>query len=103
MATLATSFLIGSSSFLGITRTTIISRMSSNFGQVRPQIAELAALERLEKSPYTYNGKKCCDHSSAFIFHWIFFILAGNKDNYNISNGFEFQPDVASDCGVSCP
>ena len=51
MATLATSFLIGSSSFLGITRTTIISRMSSNFGQVRPQIAELPALERLEKSP----------------------------------------------------
>ena len=51
MATLAASFLIGSSSFLGITRTTIISRMSSNFGQVRPQIAELAALERLEKSP----------------------------------------------------
>ena len=57
MATLATSFLIGSSSFLGITRTIIISWMSSNFGQVRPQIAELAALERLEKSPYTYNGK----------------------------------------------
>ena len=57
MATLATSFLIGSSSFLGITRTTIISWMSSNFGQVQPQIAELAALERLEKSPWTYNGK----------------------------------------------
>ena len=50
MATLATSFLIGSSSFLGIART-IISRMSANFGQVLPQIAELAALERLEKSP----------------------------------------------------
>ena len=57
MATLANSFLIGSFSFVGITRTIIISRMSSNFGQVRPQIAELAALERLEKSPYTYNGK----------------------------------------------
>ena len=33
------------------TRTTITSRMSSNFGQVRPQIAELADLERLEKYP----------------------------------------------------
>ena len=32
VATLATSFLTGSSSFLGITRTTITSRMSSNFG-----------------------------------------------------------------------
>ena len=51
VVTLATSFLIGSFSFLQVTRTTITSRMSSNFGQVRPQIAELAALERLEKSP----------------------------------------------------
>ena len=51
VATLEASFLTGSSSFLGITRPTIRSRMSSNFGQVRPQIAELAALERLEKSP----------------------------------------------------
>ena len=34
---------------------------------------------------------------------WIFFILAGNKDNYNISDEFEFRPDQTSDCGVSCP
>ena len=32
-----------------------------------------------------------------------FFILAGNKDNHNISDGFEFQPDPTSDCGISCP
>ena len=51
VVTLATSFLIGSSSFLQVTRTTITSRTNSNFGQVRPQIAELADLERLEKSP----------------------------------------------------
>ena len=57
MAPLATSFLIGSSSFLIITRTTIISRMSSNFGQVRPQIAELAALERLENPHRLIMGK----------------------------------------------
>ena len=30
---------------------------SSKFGQIRPPTAELAALERLKKSPYTYNGK----------------------------------------------
>ena len=47
MNTLAPSFLIGSSSYLQVTRTTIISRTSSNLGQT----AELAALERLEKSP----------------------------------------------------
>ena len=38
-------------------RTTIISRTSFNFGQIRPRIAELAALERLNKFPYTYNGR----------------------------------------------
>ena len=46
----ASSFLIGSSSFLQVTWTTIKSRMSSKFGQIRPLTAELAALERLEKT-----------------------------------------------------
>ena len=48
VSTLAPSFLIGSSSYLRVTRTSITSRMSSKFGQ---RTAELAALERLEKSP----------------------------------------------------
>ena len=49
--TLAPLFLIGSSSYLQVTRTTLISRTSCNLGQIRPRTAELAALERLEKSP----------------------------------------------------
>ena len=49
--TLAPLFLIGSSSFLQVTRTTITSRTSSKFGQIGPRTAVLAALERLEKSP----------------------------------------------------
>ena len=57
MTTLAPSFLIGSSSFLQVTRTTIKSRMGSKFGQIRPWTVELAALERLEKSPQTYDGR----------------------------------------------
>ena len=40
---------------------------------------------------------KPCDHSSYFIFDWFFFILAGNKDNHNISDGFEFRQDWARD------
>ena len=48
MNTLVPSFLIGSSSYLQVTRTTIISRTSSNLGQIRPRTAELTALERLE-------------------------------------------------------
>ena len=31
--------------------------MSSNFGKIRQRTAELAALERMEKSLYTYNGR----------------------------------------------
>ena len=31
--------------------------MSSKFGQIRPWTAVLAALERLKKSPKTYNGR----------------------------------------------
>ena len=56
MNRLAPSFLIGSSKYLQVMRTTIISRTSSKLGQIRPRTAELAALESLGKSPYTYNG-----------------------------------------------
>ena len=57
MNTLAPSFLIGSSSYLQVTRTSITSQTSSKFGQIGPRTVELAALERLEKSPKTYNGR----------------------------------------------
>ena len=51
VTTLAPSFLIGSSSYLQVKRTSITSRTSSKLGQIGPRTAELAALERLEKSP----------------------------------------------------
>ena len=51
MNTLAPSFLIGSSSYLQVTRTSITSLTSSKFGQIGPRTAELAALECLEKKP----------------------------------------------------
>ena len=54
MATLAHSFLIRSSSFLQVTRTTISSLMNSNLSQIRSRTVELASLERLEKN---YNGR----------------------------------------------
>ena len=52
MNTLAPSLLIGSSSYLQVTRTYIASRTSSKFGQIGPRTAELAALERLNKIPH---------------------------------------------------
>ena len=57
MNTLAPSFLIGSSSYLQVTKTYITSQTSSKFGQIGPRTAELAALERLENSTKTYNGR----------------------------------------------
>ena len=57
MTTLAPSFLIGSSLFLQVTRTTIKSRVGSKFGKIGPGTYELAALEHLEKSSWTYNGR----------------------------------------------
>ena len=35
--------------------------------------------------------------------YWIFFILAGNKDIYKSLDVFEFQPDLTTDYGVTCP
>ena len=51
MSTLAPSFLIRSSSYLQVTRTSITSMTSSKFGQIGPRTAELAALERMKKIP----------------------------------------------------
>ena len=51
MTTLAPSFFIGSSLLLQVTRTTIKSRMGWKFSMIGPGTYELAAPERLEKSP----------------------------------------------------
>ena len=50
VATLAPSYLIRSSLFLQVIRTTINAGMSSNFNQIGLLTVELAALECLEKS-----------------------------------------------------
>ena len=46
MTTLVPTFLDGLSSFLQITRPTIKTRMSLNFGNIPSLTSELAALER---------------------------------------------------------
>ena len=50
MNTLAPTFFSGSSSYLQVIKISVTSRKSSKFGQIVPRTAELAALERLEKS-----------------------------------------------------
>ena len=49
--TLAPSFLFGFSLFLQATLTLIKSQMGLKLGRIRQRTYELAALERLEKSP----------------------------------------------------
>ena len=46
--------------------------------------------------------KRCCHFFSAD-FYLILFILAGNDDMHESSEEFEIQPDLNTDCGVSCP
>ena len=92
MNTLAPAFLIRSSSFLPVTRTYMKAWMSSNFNQIPPPTPELSALARL---------KNCCEHSSAYIFDWIFFIFSGNKDNQQVWTEFEFWPDRTKRCRVT--
>ena len=47
VSTLVPSFLIGSSSYWQVTRTTVISQTSLNYGQIRPRTAELAVIQRI--------------------------------------------------------
>ena len=61
--------------------------MSSNFGQIGAGTAELAALERLK------NRSMMLSTLWRLHLNWIFFILAGNEHNHNISEEFEIRPD----------
>ena len=89
--------MIGSFSFLHVTRTTIKAWMSSDFSGIPPLTSELAALSA-EKANY-----KLVNTLAPSFFDWIFFILAGNKDNYIVSNEFEIWLDPTMNLGVSCP
>ena len=77
VCTLASLFLIKSSSFLQVWRTTIISRTSTKLGRIRPGTAELTSLERLKKLPLTY-GENLVSTLEPLFLIGSFFILAGN-------------------------
>ena len=57
VATFSRLFFIRSFSYLQVMMACMRARRSSNFCQIRQLTAELAALERVKKSPNTYNGK----------------------------------------------
>ena len=85
MATLATSFLIGSSSFVQISKTCINAWMGSNFGQISPLTTELSTLERLK------NRHIIMWPLWRLFFDRIFFILAGKKDIHESLDEFGFS------------
>ena len=66
------------------------ARTSLNFEMLGPLTAELAVLERLEKSPQAYNGKN--DFFSD-VRDQILFILAGNDYIHESLDEFEIRLD----------
>ena len=107
MNTLVPSFLIGSSLYLQVTRTFITSRTSSQIG---PRTAELAALEHLEKSPKTYNGRNLVNtlapsfliRSSSFL--QVFLASSFLQVTMHESlDEFKFRQDITTNSRVICP
>ena len=90
--------------YLQVMRTCIKARRSSIVVWPDPTTdCGLAAMERLEKSPYIQWGKWCFHFFSA-VFERILFILAGNNGILHKSlDAFEIRPDSTTDHIVSCP
>ena len=92
----------------------LVSQLQSNF--IRSIIGEGERLHKVlgqvgselwfpwqHKAPIGLQWEKCCEHSSAYIFDRIFFILAGNEDSHKIWDEFEIWVDSIMDCGVRYP
>ena len=84
--------MIGSFSFLQVTRTTIKAWVSSNFGGIPPLTSELAALERLKKS----NNKLVSNLAPSFLIGSSSF-FAGYEDNYESLDEFELRQNSTAD------
>ena len=66
--------------------------MSSKFSQIRSPTAELATLERLKNSSWTYNGKNGVATFFSAVLGRVHFILAGNDDIHESLEEFEIWP-----------
>ena len=65
------------------------ARTSSNFRLIGSPTVELAALERLKKSPW----EKQCLHFFSAVLDRILFIFAGNDNIHKSLDEFEIRPD----------
>ena len=91
VATFSWLFFIWSFLYLQVTRTSIKSRTSSNFG---PLNTELAALEVSKISHRLIMGKWCL-HASSFIFDRIIIKVAGKQNRHKSLDEFDFGPLVS--------
>ena len=99
VATLASLFFSGSSSFLQVTRITTISQMSSNFDQIRPLTAELSALE-FEKSIFSVVATLASlffSGSSSFLQVTRITTISGMSSNFG-----QMRPLTAELAALSC-
>ena len=79
------------------------SQLDSKFGKIRPGTAELAALEHLEKSAQTYNGRDVVTTLVTSFLHGSSSFLQVTRATIKSWMSFEFWPDPTTDYGVSCP
>ena len=93
VSTFSRLLLIRSFLHLQVTRTCIISRTSSNFGQIGPLTTELAAL-------IMGNGVSMLARS---FFYQIIIKVARNQDRHKSSVEFAFGPNQTTHFGVTCP
>ena len=68
--------------------------MSMKFGQIQRVVSMVTDRVMMEKTVSPFFSA---------VFHQFLFIIAGNYDMHESSDEFEFQLDLTTDCGVSCP
>ena len=69
------------------------ARTSLNFSLIGPPTEELAALERLKKSPYAYNGTNDVSTFSGLFLIRSFSYLQINDNIHESLDEFEIRPD----------
>ena len=80
--------------------------MYHHWGEEKAWLEWIGTLVSMATDSYhgVITGKRCCHFFSAFFFHSILFILAGNINMmHESSEEFEIKRDSTTDCGVSCP
>ena len=96
VSTLAPPFLIGSSSFLQVTRTTIKSRIGSKFGKIQPGLWSKLPLS-IWNNPQTYNGRNVVSSLVPSLLHGFLSLLQVTRITI-----IEFLPDPITNYYVSC-